>query len=457
MRAVLPKSADAVKLTIIGGGGCRVPMVYEAVARDTRRSHIDEVALYDPSQERLEVIGHVLRQLAKDMVAPPVVHTFTDLQAALQGSDFVFLAIRVGGLSGRVCDERVALGLGVLGQETTGPGGIAYGLRTVPVALRIAEIVRSVCPDAYVINFTNPAGIITEAMATILGDRVVGVCDSPRGLGRRLAIALELDPDSVEFDYVGLNHLGWVRRVMHDGRDHLPALLADESALRTLVEEQVFGVSWLQALGAVPNEYLFYYYCNREAVRAIKDQGETRGEYLIKQQSDFYAAAAERPERAYELWDQARSDRNDRYMAEARGRDAPRISAGSGGGYEGVALGVIEAIAGDKATTMILNTRNRGALAGFDDDAVVEIPCAVDARGVRPIPTSPADLHQTGLMQQVKAVERLTIEAASTRSKVAALKAFALHPLVGSLSIARELLDGYVDAVPEIAAVFDGS
>jgi len=460
-----------VRLAILGGGGFRVPLVYQALLASGDPDI--EVTLHDCDEQRLAVIGSVLAGLAHGHRDAPRVSSAASLDAALEGADFVFSAIRVGGLAGRERDERIALDLGVLGQETTGPGGIAFGLRTIPVAMHIAERVRALCPDAYVINFTNPAGMITEAMQRVLGERVIGICDTPSGLARRVAAALGLDPALASFDYVGLNHLGWLRGVRGDaadGRNLLPDLLADDDALAALEETDIFGADWIRTLGCVPNEYLYYYYFNRDAVRAIAAQQAPRGAFLTRQQNAFYAAAAATPGRALELWQQASDERRSLYMAEARGGEprkpgrspagraagpaaAPRAAAGSGvaapageGGYSGVALGVMRAISGGEPATMILNVRNGGALAGLDGDAVVELPAVVDAAGAHPLPAAPPALSQLGLMQQVKDVERLTIEAATTGSPSAALRAFALHPLVDSVCVARRLLAACTEA-----------
>jgi 6-phospho-beta-glucosidase len=354
----------------------------------------------------------------------------------------------VGGLSARTQDERVALRLGLLGQETTGPGGIAFGLRTIPVAMHVAARVADVAPGAYVVNFTNPAGMITEAMHRILGDRVVGVCDTPSGLVRRVAHAI--GRDDVQPDYIGLNHLGWLRGAIVGGRDVLPELLASDDQLATLEESAIFGIPWLRALGSIPNEYLYYYYFTRDAIRSIVSGKTTRGEFLLHQQQEFYAAAASAPDQALALWRRAVDERSALYMAEAKGGAA---SAPHGGGYEQVALAVMAAIARDERATIILNVRNGSALPGLDADAVVEVPTVVDRHGVHPLPAAAPDLSQLGLMQQVKAVERLTIEAALTGSPDTALRAFALHPLVDSVSTARELLRGYLAAIPELATV----
>jgi 6-phospho-beta-glucosidase len=450
-----------LRLTILGGGGFRTPLVYGAVLADCSERRVTDVVLHDTDETRLRAIGHVLAQQAErhtqssaGLPAPKVTVT-TDLDAALEGADFVFSAIRVGGLEGRVADERVALDLGLLGQETTGPGGIAFGLRTVPVALEVAERVKRVAPEAWVINFTNPAGIITQAMQTVLGHRVVGICDSPLGLAKRAAGALGLGLDAVEVDYAGLNHLGWLQGLRVDERDVLPELLADPVRLGAIEEGHLFGTDWLQGLGAIPNEYLYYYYFTRDAIASITGSGQTRGEYLLDQQRGFYAALARRPDGALREWDRVRLERNATYMREARAEGEERDEHDvQGGGYEGVALAIMAAIARGEQASLILNVRNDGAVPGLPADAVVEVPCTVDESGPRPVPAGPLEGHQLGLVQQVKAVERLVIEAATTASEQRAVEAFALHPLVDSVTVARELLRGYRSRIPLVDAVF---
>ncbi|MZD07681.1 6-phospho-beta-glucosidase [Streptomyces sp. SID5785] len=440
-----------MRLTILGGGGFRVPLVYGALLSDHAPGRVTEVTLYDVDADRLKAVTGVLAQQAADVPDAPAVHATTDLDEALRGSDFVFSAIRVGGLAGRAADERVALEEGVLGQETVGAGGIAYGLRTVPVAVHIARRVAELAPDAWVINFTNPAGLVTEAMSRHLGDRVIGICDSPVGLGRRVARVLGADPADAWIDYVGLNHLGWLRGLRVHGRDELPRLLADEQLLGSFEEGRLFGTDWLRSLGAIPNEYLHYYYFNRETVRAYREAERTRGAFLAEQQAAFYA------DPSYASWDRTRAEREATYMAdnrEAAGageRDAADLE--ESGGYEKVALALMRAIARDERATLILNVRNRRVLAALDEDAVIEVPCLVDANGAHPVAVDPLPGHATGLVTSVKAVEREVLTAATTGSRAAAVKAFALHPLVDSVTVARRLLDGYVAEHPGLAAL----
>ncbi|WP_158839591.1 6-phospho-beta-glucosidase [Saccharothrix deserti] len=443
-----------MRLAILGGGGFRVPLVHQALLADRAPGRITELVLHDLDPGRLAAIGHVLAQQEQGIPDPPRITTTTDLDEAIKGADFVFSAIRVGGLEGRVIDERVALDEGVLGQETTGAGGVAYGLRTVPVALRIAQRIAAVAPDAWVINFTNPAGIVTEAMSRHLGDRVIGICDSPVGLGRRVAHALGLDPAEAWFDYAGLNHLGWLRGVHVGGRDHLPRLLADPEGLVSFEEGRMFGAEWLQTLGAIPNEYLQYYYFTRDAVAVARDAGKTRGAVLADQQDRFYDSVRRDPGSALDIWESARLEREETYGADNRamvgvdGRDASDLESG---GYEKVALALMRAIAHDERTTLILNVRNRSTLNILDADAVVEVPCVVDSAGARPVVIDQLPEHARGLVCGVKAVDRAVIEAAVGGSRATALKALALHPLVDSVNVARRLLDGYQRRMPQLA------
>lgn len=446
-----------MRLTVLGGGGFRMPLVYRALLEDSgdEAGRCTELVLYDTDRGRLDAIGAVLAEQAAGRPAAPAVRATTDLDDALRGADFVFSAIRVGGLAGRARDERVPLAEGVLGQETVGAGGVLYGLRTLPVALEIAERIAAVAPDAWVINFTNPAGMVTEAMQRVLGDRVIGICDSPVGLCRRAARALGADPGRAGYDYVGLNHLGWLRGVIVDGRDRLPELLADSAALESFEEGKLFGAGWLQALGALPNEYLHYYYFNREAVTSIRQAPATRGEFLRDQQAGFYAEAAAAAGKAegaagagaLELWERTRMEREATYMAESREasggwqRDSCDLD---GGGYDRIALAIMRAIARNERATLILNVRNRTAVPGLDADAVVEVPCLVDAGGARPLAVGAVAPDQLGLMLSLKAVERATIASATTRgpaARAAALRALALHPLVDSVNVADRILD----------------
>lgn len=449
-----------MKLAIIGGGGFRVPQIFQAVSGAGTDLELAQIVLHDVSPQRLAVMADVLEQAGREMPRPVPVTTTTDLDDALRGADFVFVAIRVGGTAGRVVDETLALEHGVLGQETVGAGGLAYALRTVPVARALAHRVAAVAPQAWVISFTNPAGIITQAMREVLGARVVGICDTPIGLVRRAARAVGRTPPEVGFDYVGLNHLGWLRTLVVDGHDELPGLLADDERLDIMEEARILGFDWVRALGAIPNEYLFYYYRHRAAMGRIGSGDPTRGQFLDEQQRRFYRAAQATPERAYRLWDEARHDRESSYMGESRpaaDRFARRAADVEGGGYQEVALDLMTALATGRATTMILGVGNTdlpgGALVPeLGSDAVLEVPCTVDAAGIRPHRIAPVAAEMAGLMLRVKAAEELVLRATAEGSRALAWRALAAHPLVDSVAVAHRLLEAYCAHEPQVAA-----
>jgi 6-phospho-beta-glucosidase len=434
-----------VKLVILGGGGFRVPLVHSALLDPS--SPITSLVLHDVDAGRLAAISRVLEAQAASAGHGPSRFATTDLTEALTGADFVFSAIRVHGLPGRVIDEKVALGLGVLGQETTGAGGVSYGLRTVPVAGAIARRIAAVAPQAWVINFTNPAGLVTEAMAAHLGDRVIGICDSPSAMARRVVRALGLPP-SAPVGYAGLNHLGWLSSVMSDGVDVLPSLWDSpgDDALLSFEEGRLFGPARLRALRAVPNEYLHYYYDTASSVRAEQAAPETRGEFLLRRQSACYADIASGDPLA--AWTSALRERDATYMA-LEGLD--RSAADEGGGYERVALDLMRALASDAPASLILNVRNRGVLDIVDSDAVVEVPCTVTSDGPVPVAGVSVPSHGVPLVQRVTATERAVLEAAASGSRAVAVCAMASHPLVDSVPLARALIDAYRAEFPELA------
>ena len=426
-----------MRLTILGGGGFRVPLVHRALIADHRRTGLTELVLHDVDAARLHAIGRVLSAQAAGVPDAPRLLTTTDLDEAVTGAAFVFCAVRVGGLRGRVVDERIAQEAGVLGQETVGAGGIAYALRTVPVAERIAERIARLAPDAWTINFTSPAGLVTEAMAARLGDRVIGICDSPAGLADR--VRRLVGAPGARLDYAGLNHLGWLYGVHDGGTDLLPDLLADPGALAGLEETSLFGAERLRKLGAIPNEYLHYYETPPHPI--------TRGAFLMRQQQACYDRLAEPDNDPLAVWHAAWREREATYMAESgAGEREPDETRPAG--YEGVALTVMRALARDDPATLILNVRNRDTLAVLDGEAVVEVPCRVDARGAAPLPVAPLPAHGTGLVRAVKDTDRLVLRAVAAGSRGAAVRAMAAHPLIGSDALARRLVDAYRAELP---------
>lgn len=445
-----------MRLTILGGGGFRVPLVVDAVARARDRVDIAEIVLHDLDDARLAVIQAVVSEQLAGRADAPTVRPETELRSAVEGADVVFSAIRVGGTEGRVRDEQVARDLGLLGQETVGPGGLAYALRTVPVVDGVAGLIADLAPGAWVVNFTNPAGLVTEAMRARLGNRVIGICDTPIGLLRSAARALRLPPEEVTGDYLGLNHLGWLRSLVHGGRDHLPGLLGDRQLMLRLEEAAIFDVAWLQAIGCLPGEYLHYYesYESCESTAARASGGDGRAAYLARQQGAFFGAGP--GPGAAERWRAALAERESTYMADARTQEHAVHAAGAreGGGYHEVAVDLMAALLGGAPAWMILNLANDGVIPALPADAVIEVSAQVDADGARPAgPHAPLSLEQLGLVTSVKACERLAIEAARTGSRDLAWRAFAEHPLVRSPELGRRLLDGYLAAEPLLREV----
>jgi 6-phospho-beta-glucosidase len=445
-----------MKLTIVGGGGFRVPLVYGALLEKAERLALDEVVLHDIDAGRLERITAVLDGLAAEYGSRLPFRSTTDLDDAIEGADYVFSAIRVGQLEGRVIDESVPLGLGVLGQETTGPGGICFALRTIPAMVQLAQTIAERAPRAWLINFTNPAGMVTEAVQQVLGERAVGVCDSPSGMCRRVAAALGRDPKELWFDYFGLNHLGWLKGVRDQGEEVLGSLLEDDARLEGFEEGRLFGGDWLRSIGMIPNEYLYYFYYAADTVNAIRESPASRGAFLLEQQRRFYDAHGQDRDQAVAAWRATRHDRERTYMAEAR------VSAGDvgdhvhdeNGGYENEAMAVLEAMALNTRAVLILNTANRTSLPFLDERAVVEVPAVVGRAGPVPVASGEVPAHARSLMEAMKDVERTTIDAALTGSSALAIKALALHPLVPSVNVAREIFDGYRARLPALEEAF---
>jgi len=435
-----------VKLALIGGGGFRTPVIYRAIAAGTTTTRYDELALYDVDSARLQRIETVRAGIDEELAASVPHRTTTSLDEALDGADVVYCAVRVGGNDGRLVDETVAIAAGTIGQETAGAGGIAFALRTVPVVTEIATAVDRRAPNALFINFTNPVGLVTEAIRRVLGDRVVGICDAPEDLCRRVAAALGRRPEDLWFDYFGTNHLGWVRGVLDHNRDLLPDLLGDAERLESMEEGRLFGAEWIQAVGMIPNEYLYYYDYEREALEAMR-AGHVRAAYLAEQQDSFYRSDGS-PRDALRTWSRTLAEREAHYMEEAwTGREEEHRDLVAGrqpGGYGGLALGLVDALNSDGTVVRILDVANRSSLPFLDPDAIVEVPCVVGRGGIFPVAIGAVPLEAQGLILQVRAAERATIDAALAGSRRLAVRALALHPLVPSVDAATQLLDGYL-------------
>jgi 6-phospho-beta-glucosidase len=450
----------SVKLAVIGTG-VRTPLLLHGLASGASGLPVDEVVLHDTDGERLEVMAALGAHLSEGWGSGLKLRAETDPAGALSGADFVFAAIRVGQERARALDERIPLAHGVLGQETTGPGGFAMALRTIPAMLKYAALIERVAPGALLVNFTNPVGIILQAITAQSSVRAVGVCDTPTGMRRAVARLLGVPGNALHVDYVGLNHLGWMRRILVDGRDRTSEVIHRYEELRALGHGwELFDADLVRTLGLLPNEYLYFYYHRDRAVESILASGGTRGEQLAELNSALWTALRDAigrgdPEAAEAAWTRATRTRRGTYLARERGDPAVEPAAAldqsvfEGEGYEGLAVAVMTAVGRRIPAPLILNVPNRGAIAGMSHDDVVEVTCMADGNGAHPLSQGEVPAEAWALLAPVKEYERLTVDAALTGSYRTALRALAVHPLVGSFDVAKAILDDYLAAHAE--------
>ena len=436
-----------MKIAILGAAGMRMPLIYSALVERHERLDLRRLALMDFDETRLQLLGALSQESSGRGEVGFQTQLTTSLDDALQGADFVITTFRVGGMEARIIDERVPLAHGLLGQETTGAGGFAMAMRTLPVLLGVLDRMRSLCPEAWLVNFANPSGLLAEGVHRVgRWPRAVGICDGPSTMLQLAASLLDVPSSEVYLDYFGLNHLGWVRRVLHRGEDYLPTLLAMIRAAGGFPGMR-FDPEFIVSLGMIPNEYLYYYYHARQAVEEILRKGETRGEFLLAlnrtslEDLKRMQAAGQRQAMVgrYQTYLEQRSQTYVNEQTEA-GSELLKTQAGDGGGYAGVALDLIETLHRGTSRVMILNLPNHGAVAGMAEDDVVEIPAVVGKQFVQPLAIGRIPAECLGLMQRVKAYERLTIEAAVEGSLAKALEALTLHPLVSDVAKARAIL-----------------
>ena len=457
-----------MKLTIIGGGGVRMPAFVRAVLA-TRPDMFSEICLLEPDGARRETICRLAVELAASLGRPGTVRVTSDPADAFTGADYVFSAIRVGGDRGRVIDEEVALRRGLVGQETTGAAGCAMALRTIPVVLGYCDLLASLSPAAVLINFTNPAGLITQAISAHGKVKVVGVCDTPAGTIEHLAAFLGIGGlGSAGHDlsgaYAGLNHLGWVCSLRADGVERIDEALGRfEELQRADHVFAAFDPALVRRVGAIPTEYLYYFYDSRRYVDGIVSAGASRGRDVQRLNQELLAALGKAfsdgdVDDAWSAYELVLGVRRDTYMradtdgdngqGEARARraatGAQAITDASIGGYEGLALRVIDGLAGRGRQQVIVNTA-AGASLGLDPADVVEVPATVDANGLSPLPVPRLPRPALGLVMQVKEYERGIVEAAMTGNAELASVALSQHPLVPGSTAARGLIADYAE------------
>ncbi|NUV59829.1 6-phospho-beta-glucosidase [Streptomyces sp. CAI-85] len=409
-----------MKLTVVGGGSTYTPELIDGFARLRDTLPVTELVLMDPSAERLGLVGGLARRIFARQGHPGRIVTTSDLDAAVDGADAVLLQLRVGGQAAREQDETWPLECGCVGQETTGAGGLAKALRTVPVVLDIAERVRRANPRAWIIDFTNPVGIVTRALLQE-GHRAVGLCNVAIGFQRKFAALLGVAPSAVHLDHVGLNHLTWETAVRLDGpegEDVLPRLLAGHGD--AVAADLRLPRAVLDRLGVVPSYYLRYFYAHDEVV----------GELRTKPSRAAEVAAMER--RLLEMY-------GDPGLAEK-----PELLAQRGGAfYSEAAVDLAAALlTGAGSPYQVVNTRNAGTLPFLPDDAVIEVQAAVGPKGPAPLPTAaPVDPLYAGLIAQVTAYEDLALRAALHGGRDRVFRALLSHPLVGQYALADRLTD----------------
>lgn len=450
------------QLTVLGGAGVRVPLLVNGLVARGSACPFDSLMLFDVDEDRLVLMAQLVQYYLDSKGSPLRLRYTTDIREALTGASFVFSALRVGNSESRVVDERVALRYGVVGQETTGPGGFAMALRTIPQVVQYASVMRDVAPDAWLLNFTNPAGIITEALIKYGRVKTIGICDSPEGIRKRLARFLRVQPDMVDLEYVGLNHLGWVTDVKVEGESRLTYLLDQYSELsRVDAEFAAFDADLVRTLGMLPNEYLYYYYYATDAVKNVESVGETRGEQVEHLTRALFeglhdAVGSGNFQKAWELYVAVMGTRSQTYMqremhatAEKRA-DRSTLSADDGDiGYAGVALRAAQSILGNPSGPVIVNTPNNSAISQLRRDDVVEVPACITADGPKPLAFGALPDKIEGLVLSVKQYERLTIQAAVSGDRKLALEALASHPLVPSYTVARKMLEDYLTELKE--------
>ena len=414
-----------MKVAVVGAGSTYTPELVSGLSR----VDVDELWLHDIDRERLEIVGGLAGRILRKLGHRAELVLTTDRERAVAGASYVLVQLRVGGLAARLKDETIPPRFGCIGQETTGPGGFAKALRTVPVVLSIAEdTARLGAPGAWLLDFTNPSGLVTQALIDH-GHRAIGLCNIPIGFQREFAKQLGVQPERVQLEHVGLNHLSWERRVLVDGEDRLPWMI--DTFADQLGEEVDLPGDVIRLLRAVPSYYLRYFYLRDETLEKQRSQ-PTRAEQVMEIERGLL-----------EMYRDPQLDVKPKLL-EKRG----------GAFYSEAAAMLVESLHTDRGDVQVVNVRNDGAIPNLAEDAVVEVACRIAADGATPLPVDPLPPEMLGLVEQVKAYERLTVAAAVSGDRDLALKALMANPLVLDYRVARPLLDALLDAHREHLPAF---
>jgi len=419
-----------MKIAVIGGGSTYTPELVEGFARRANVLALDELVLHDISTERLRVVGGLAERILRRSGFPGRLSTTTDLSEAVTGTAAVLIQLRVGGQQARLVDETLPGKYGLLGQETTGAGGFAKALRTVPVVLDIAAQVRQLSgPETWIVDFTNPVGIVTRALLDA-GHRALGLCNVAIGFQRRLAGMFEVAPERVRLGHVGLNHLSWIRSIEVDGVDRLPKLLAGPN-LALLEEKTGVPSDLIRTIGAIPSYYLHYFYCT-DAEVGRQRAGSHRAEEVLKLENELLTLYA----------DPALDHK-------------PELLEHRGGAYysEAAAALVTSLLTGDDGDHYV-DLRNNGLVPGLPAEVVVEVAATVNRSGAHPRPVAALPPEMLGLVQAVTAYEELAIEAAISGDRTVARRALLANPLVRQWDVVVPLLDDVLAANRQFLPAF---
>jgi len=411
-----------MKLAIIGGGSTYTPELVDGFARLRDTLPVEQLALVDPDPERLDAVGAISRRIFAKQGHPAEVLATSDVVAGIEDADAVLFQLRVGGQAARNVDETLPLDFCCVGQETTGAGGLAKAMRTVPIVLGLAEQVRKHAPNARIVDFTNPVGIVTRALLDA-GHDAVGLCNVAIGFQRRFAAAAGVSPDQVELDHVGLNHLTWIRGVRISGEERLDEIIAARGG--EIAEDLELPASVLTDLHAIPSYYLRYYYEHDAVVRELKES-ESRAEQV---------AAMER-----QLLEMYRDPSVD---------EKPELLAKRGGAfYSEAAVELIASLTGPagQSDRRVVNKRNNGTLPFLSDESVIEVSATVGSDGITALPQAPLPAHMRGLIAHVSAYEELALDAAIHGGRDRVVQALLAHPLIGQYDLANRLADALIAA-----------
>ena len=439
-----------MKITLIGAAGVRTPLLVHGLSGLSENVGLDELSLWDTDAERLKTMKRVAEAMGKRSGLRARLKGYDKPEAALDGADYVITSIRVGGIEARVKDETIALAHGLVGQETVGAGGFACAMRNLTTLLEYARLIERVAPRATLINFTNPVGIISQGLLNHSRVKVIGVCDTPLETFEAIAHALDRNPFELRFDYLGLNHLGWVRSIRDkNGAELLPKILSSPDTIQKCYRHGLFPTEFIQNLGLLPTEYLYFYYFPEAAYKNTKQSGQSRGQAIAAMNSRLFQNLAQTPDsKLIEVYESYLRERNASYFsieatAGERRRDQQLYSEFSG--YERIALLVLQALNSETPALIPLTVRNGGAMQDLRADDAVELPCEVSSNGVQVPAVGQAPEAVLALLLQVKEYERLTASAAVEHSRETALTALEKNPLVGKRE-AEGILTDYLQA-----------